>query len=110
MVSREILIGAAVVAMVVTLPFAMEAFSAINGRACGAGVTEICYPWGAEGPAAESWRYSSKATYLFAGLLPTILTVIAIATAAFTADSTLSKRRQWIAISLTILGLALLLA
>ncbi|VVS99497.1 hypothetical protein [Erythrobacter sp. EC-HK427] len=99
MVSREILIGAAVVAMVVTLPSTMEAYAAVNGGPCGDVAGGICLA--DEG----NWRHGSKLT----ASLPTILTVGAIIASAFTADSTLSKRRQWIAIGLTILGLALLL-
>jgi hypothetical protein len=49
--------------------FLNDYFTALKALPCstpGSGAT--CYPWGAEGPVADSWNYVSKETYLRASL------------------------------------------
>ncbi|WP_147026431.1 hypothetical protein [Methylobacterium oxalidis] len=44
-----------------------EYLHALGGSSCGlpaADHAQSCYPWGAEGPAADRWEYASKETYL----------------------------------------------
>lgn len=98
-ISRELLLGTAVVAMVVTLPSTMEAYAAVRGGACDDAAGGVC----AADP--DNWRHGS--TYL--ATLPTMLTVGAIIASAFTAESALSQRRQYVAIALIVAGLAALL-
>ena len=98
-VSRELLLGAAVVVMVLTLPSTMEAYAAVRGGPCEDVAGGICIA------DPDNWRHGST----FAATLPSLLTIGAIITSAFTAESTISKRRQWVAIGLTVAGLAALL-
>ncbi|MBX7532111.1 hypothetical protein K3165_04150 [Qipengyuania sp. 1XM1-15A] len=57
---------------------AIDLVMALGAEACSAGRwTANCYPWGAEGPAAESWRYTSKAVYLASGTAISVLPIAA---------------------------------
>ena len=67
---------------------AIDLVMAFGAEACSAGrSTTNCYPWGAEGPAAESWRYTSKSIYLASG------TAISFLPAAVTVSLLLASRR-----------------
>ncbi len=45
----------------------IELWTAVGAQACSAAVYDNCYPWGAEGPAADWWSYASKTNYLIRG-------------------------------------------
>lgn len=59
---------------------AFDLLGAVGAEACiGDSSRANCYPWGAEGPAAELWRYQSKSIYFISGLAIGILPIIATA-------------------------------
>jgi hypothetical protein len=45
--------------------FLLDLISAISAQPCPG--SAVCYPWGAEGPAAGRWSYDSKTNYLIRG-------------------------------------------
>ena len=48
----------------------IDLFAALEAQACGRGKSSAsCFPWGAEGPGAENWRYQSKSIYLASGFI-----------------------------------------
>jgi hypothetical protein len=57
---------------------AFDVFAAIGAEACteGAGSAN-CYPWAAEGPSSESWRYESKSIYIASGVAIAVLPIVA---------------------------------
>lgn len=63
--------AAQVVGILLLLAFvgllSIEMVSALGAQACSVAVYDGCYPWGAEGPAADRWSYASKTNYLIKG-------------------------------------------
>lgn len=45
----------------------IELLTALGAQTCSESVYPGCYPWGAEGPAADLWSYASKTNYLIRG-------------------------------------------
>jgi hypothetical protein len=56
----------------VDLPYAWRA------QPCSIDPGSGCYPWGAEGPAAEFWHYASKRTYLVSSVFDVIVSCAAL--------------------------------
>jgi hypothetical protein len=45
-----------------------------NAQACSVQpVSDGCYPWGAEGPAADHWHYASKQAYIAFSIVSAVL-------------------------------------
>jgi len=70
----------------VLMLFIFEYFRAAQANGCFPAPSEQgCYPWGGEGPAADSWNYESKEVYLKSLLVEigVITTAIAVPFLAF---------------------------
>ncbi len=57
----------AIVMSLIGIPIAMDLVAAVGAESCKVAVQPDCYPWGAEGPASDSWRYGSKEVFLLSG-------------------------------------------
>ena len=53
-------------------------FQALGAEPCHPPTPRDCYPWGAEGPAAEFWYYASKEIYLKHALTSSLVLATAI--------------------------------
>lgn len=85
---------------------AIDFVQAAGAQPCLAGrIKADCYPWGAEGPAADSWRYSSKAAYLISSGATVLLSFGALVLALLRMKSMTNVVRviAWGAIALVIL-------
>lgn len=81
----------------------IDLFWAISAEPCPA---PDCYPWGAEGPAGEYWRYRSKMHYVASGLalfaLPTAASLVSL-----TSDSAKPQSVARRSIVLALLGVTI---
>ena len=76
-----VLLWGAIAFGVLGLVTAIDLLSAAGSQSCASAFSgPRCYPWGAEGPAAGSWRYASKTNYLVGGIA---LTIVSLATLVF---------------------------
>lgn len=55
--------------LVICIFFTLELWQAFNATSCIERVYDGCYPWGAEGPSADSWFYKTKSRYLLQGTI-----------------------------------------
>jgi hypothetical protein len=77
------LLVASILLSLIGVVIAFDVFAAIGADACGEGAGSAnCYPWGAEGPASESWRYESKCIYIATSVAIAVLPIIATASIA----------------------------
>lgn len=86
----------------------IDLLHAAGAQPCGRTVSADCYPWGAEGPAAERWSYASKSNYILRGLAMLALFGVAVLAQIWSS----SERRNLpriCSVSALILALALLL-
>lgn len=78
------LLAIGIVLSILGLFVVFDVFSAVGAEACvGGAAWADCYPWGAEGPASESWQYQSKGMYIATGLVIAILPIFSTASIAF---------------------------
>jgi hypothetical protein len=55
--------------IIIFIIFTLDILQAFNAISCVEKVYDGCYPWGAEGPAADSWFYKTKNRYLLQSLI-----------------------------------------
>ena len=68
-----------------------------------------CYPWGAEGPAAESWSYQSKKRYLaFTSTIAVLVFTICAAAIRILFKPDISPRSGFASLLIPALGVVLL--
>ena len=71
-----VLFAVAVLLGLLGVVFSLDFFTALGAQPCGSPQGGAnCYPWGAEGPAADLWRYASKTTYLVSEAAFILLTI-----------------------------------
>lgn len=64
------------------LALCLDLYDAVGAQSCSVRVYNGCYPWGAEGPAAENWFYKTKERYLFQGFIHVVFLLAAISVLA----------------------------
>lgn len=77
------LLAIGIVLSLIGIVVGFDVLAAIGAEACAGGTASAnCYPWGAEGPASESWRYESKSIYIATSVAIAVLPIIATASIA----------------------------
>ncbi len=64
---------AAILFAILALLMASDLATAIGAPSCTQAATSDCYPWEAEGSAAEYWFYRNKQTYMAVGFFKFLL-------------------------------------
>jgi len=76
-----LLVGIATVLLAVLL---IDLSVAWNAPRCGADITATCYPWGAEGPAADAgWHYTSRKNYLISSVFEATVLAVSLSLAVW---------------------------
>lgn len=83
-----------IIFLILTLTLLIDLIHAANAEACSVRVYDGCYPWGAEGPAADFWYYKSQELYMIQGAVHLVFLIGAITALAFLPPS---KRKSILA-------------